>query len=90
MATMPSRSVKVSDRPNICNLRGAYFQSSFLLFAACECNKVGSISNDCDLVSGQCKCLSNFGGERCERCKHGYFQYPECKCKLGYLQEVSS
>lgn len=69
---------------------GAYFQSSFLLFAACECNKVGSISNDCDLVSGQCKCLSNFGGERCERCKHGYFQYPECKCKLGYLQEVSS
>lgn len=51
-------------------------------FLACQCNKIGSISNDCDVESGQCKCLSSFGGERCEHCKDGYYNYPKCQCKF--------
>lgn len=58
-----------------------------LFISACECNQVGSISNDCDLITGQCKCLSSFGGERCERCKHGYYNYPKCQCKYETLEK---
>ncbi|SPP85142.1 laminin subunit alpha [Drosophila guanche] len=45
---------------------------------ACECNQIGSITNDCNVTSGECKCLTNFGGDNCERCKHGYYNYPAC------------
>ncbi|XP_016990578.1 laminin subunit alpha-like [Drosophila rhopaloa] len=44
----------------------------------CKCNKIGSISNECNVTTGECKCLTNFGGDNCERCKHGYFNYPTC------------
>lgn len=51
------------------------------LFTACDCHNVGSASNVCDLNSGDCKCLSNFGGRTCNECKNGYHSFPTCSCK---------
>lgn len=51
---------------------------------ACECNQLGSLNNDCDLVSGQCLCNINFDGKQCDRCKDGYFDYPHCSCEYFF------
>jgi len=51
-------------------------------FSACDCNEQGSLSNVCDVESGQCSCKSNYGGRTCDLCGNGYYKYPECLCKL--------
>lgn len=61
----------------------------FSLRTACECEAPGSISEACDLESGQCQCDHNFGGRACERCEHGFFNYPTCTCKIKvYLKKI--
>lgn len=39
----------------------------------CECNKLGSSKRSCDLLTGTCYCLPGVTGERCDRCKSGYW-----------------
>lgn len=46
----------------------------------CECDSTGSLNDFCDLTSGQCSCNARFDGKHCDRCKDGYFNYPECTC----------
>lgn len=46
----------------------------------CECDSTGSLDDFCDLTSGQCSCNARFDGKHCDRCKDGYFNYPECTC----------
>lgn len=42
--------------------------------SACECDSSGSDSGGlCDEVSGQCRCKENVEGQRCDRCKPGFF-----------------
>lgn len=36
---------------------------------ACECDPIGSISKQCDGVTGQCECKPKFIGRTCDRCK---------------------
>ncbi|KAI3381409.1 hypothetical protein SNEBB_000855 [Seison nebaliae] len=33
----------------------------------------------CNHRNGQCDCRENIGGRRCDQCKAGYWNYPECK-----------
>jgi hypothetical protein len=49
---------------------------------ACDCSERGSLSNVCDVESGQCSCKSNYGGRTCDICGDGYYSHPECLCKL--------
>lgn len=44
----------------------------------CSCDGVGAISKRCDDVSGQCECNYKFDGLGCDRCKNGYFLFPDC------------
>ena len=39
----------------------------------CDCAHGGSFDNDCDILSGQCKCRPNFKGRRCEVPENSYY-----------------
>lgn len=39
---------------------------------ACNCNRFGSISSQCDLETGRCQCKEHYIGEKCDRCEDGY------------------
>jgi hypothetical protein len=39
----------------------------------CECDEFGSIGQSCDLVTGKCKCKSNFIGDKCSECAPNLF-----------------
>ncbi|XP_047201049.1 laminin subunit beta-4 isoform X2 [Girardinichthys multiradiatus] len=55
----------------------------------CDCNPAGSLSNGlCDASSGRCFCKENVAGQRCDRCKSGFFNLrlenpagcEDCRC----------
>ena len=39
----------------------------------CHCNKLGSISEECDLVTQECQCRRGVGGPKCDRCLPGFW-----------------
>ncbi len=39
----------------------------------CDCSLGGSLDNNCDVVTGQCKCKPNMGGRRCDMPLNGYY-----------------
>ncbi|XP_019328886.1 PREDICTED: laminin subunit alpha-1 [Aptenodytes forsteri] len=45
---------------------------------ACNCSNTGSTSLQCDVLTGQCQCKVEFGGQDCSRCALGYRDYPDC------------
>lgn len=57
----------------------------------CDCDTQGSNTTEiCDFFGGQCNCRENIIGRRCERCKTGYFGFPNCKkceCLTGNCDE---
>lgn len=45
-----------------------------LSMSACDCDPTGSRDGGmCDAFSGQCICKQNVEGQRCDRCKYGFF-----------------
>ena len=45
----------------------------FYLFssAACECNRDGADSMQCDHVTGRCTCIEGVTGDKCDQCARG-------------------
>ncbi|KAH8251255.1 hypothetical protein KR032_004153 [Drosophila birchii] len=52
----------------------------------CHCSPIGSLSSDCDKRTGQCACLANVTGRRCDKCRSGHWNLTEatgcrdCRC----------
>lgn len=46
----------------------------------CDCDIGGATDNNCDVVTGQCKCRPNVGGRRCDQVEDGFYTGP-----LDYL-----
>uniref|UniRef100_A0A3Q2TNH0 Laminin subunit beta-4-like n=1 Tax=Fundulus heteroclitus TaxID=8078 RepID=A0A3Q2TNH0_FUNHE len=55
----------------------------------CDCDPAGSLGGGlCDASSGRCLCKENVEGQRCDRCKHGFFNLradnptgcEDCRC----------
>ena len=44
---------------------------------ACDCDTFGSNGTSCN-ENGQCNCLQNFDGNKCNVCKPGSYMYPRC------------
>lgn len=58
------------------------------MFAACECDPSGSVSELCDQIRGQCACRSDVTGRRCDRCQMGFCSFPFCRaCECNGLSE---
>lgn len=49
---------------------------------ACECDPQGSLSSECDVRGGQCRCRPNISGRRCEKCAPGAYGFGPSGCKL--------
>uniref|UniRef100_F7ALI8 Usherin n=1 Tax=Xenopus tropicalis TaxID=8364 RepID=F7ALI8_XENTR len=60
---------------NIC-MSHKYNLSIFNLLGCqdCDCDPLGTlVGTQCDPISGQCKCLPNNQGRRCNQCKKGFY-----------------
>ncbi len=59
-------------------LVGAEF-SHFFRRQACACNLTGSLGENCDVDTGACECFDEFNGDKCDRCKFGFYAFPTCR-----------
>ena len=42
----------------------------------CECDPVGSTSEQCNVFDGQCDCKEGFGGRQCDKCEANHWGNP--------------
>lgn len=50
-------------------------------FLGCNCDGHGSNGVSCD-VDGVCRCWPNFDGEKCDKCREGFYNFPSCEGKI--------
>lgn len=43
--------------------------------ATCQCNIYGSYKGTCDPTTGQCSCKPGVGGQKCDRCEPGFWNF---------------
>ncbi|XP_041654649.1 agrin isoform X2 [Cheilinus undulatus] len=43
--------------------------------STCQCNIYGSYKGSCDPASGQCSCKPGVGGQKCDRCEPGFWNF---------------
>ena len=46
----------------------------------CACDPIGSVSPQCDQLSGQCKCKPGVGGMQCDACLPDHWQFTDAGC----------
>ena len=59
---------------------------------ACACNVHGSLSTFCGSSSGQCQCRRGFDGKKCDKCRVGFFGFPncqECNCHVSGMKPIA-
>ncbi|XP_058122412.1 laminin subunit alpha-1 [Anopheles ziemanni] len=49
---------------------------------ACECNREGSISDECDRYTGECHCRPGVTGKKCDRCELPKHIVQDYRCKI--------
>ena len=56
-----------------------YLKLMISFFAECMCSIDGSVSKACDDKTGICVCKESYTDNKCDRCKSGYYGYPNCE-----------
>lgn len=67
----------------------SHLMCMFISISACNCENTGSIGVSCD-NEGKCQCKENFDGNRCEKCKEGFYNYPICEGNISHDFDSSS
>uniref|UniRef100_A0A182WTH0 Uncharacterized protein n=1 Tax=Anopheles quadriannulatus TaxID=34691 RepID=A0A182WTH0_ANOQN len=49
---------------------------------ACECNREGSMSDECDHFTGECHCRPGITGRKCDRCEQPKHIVQDYRCKI--------
>lgn len=62
---MPSLAAEVKS-----DIHVAVFSSG-----TCQCNVYGSYKGTCDPATGQCSCKPGVGGQKCDRCEPGFWNF---------------
>ncbi|KAI4871644.1 hypothetical protein NFI96_018573, partial [Prochilodus magdalenae] len=47
----------------------------------CQCDPQGSVSSECDVRGGQCRCKPNVIGRHCDKCAPGHYGFGPSGCK---------
>ncbi|ESO89633.1 hypothetical protein LOTGIDRAFT_164938 [Lottia gigantea] len=48
---------------------------------SCDCDKDGSMSMECEVYSGTCRCKPGVGGRKCDECLPGFYDLSNTGCK---------
>lgn len=58
-------------------LRSLIYDIHVTLFSSgtCQCNVYGSYKGTCDPATGQCSCKPGVGGQKCDRCEPGFWNF---------------
>lgn len=56
----------------------------------CNCDPIGSKSDDCNPFTGSCECHEGFGGTRCNECQTNYWGDPNIKCQPCDCNDIGS
>ena len=60
---------------------------SSVLCTACDCHVNGSVSSECEDVTGRCECVEGVRGDKCDVCRDGYHLIDEgCIGELFHCQ----
>ena len=51
---------------------------TFCFIVVCNCT-TGAIKNSCSQMNGNCQCRAGYTGQKCDQCRSGFFNYPECQ-----------
>ncbi|KAK7100839.1 laminin subunit alpha-like isoform X2 [Littorina saxatilis] len=59
----------------------AYGYDALIGCQECKCNPRGADSNNlnCDQTTGECNCMPNVGGRKCDTCLPGHHSFPYCR-----------
>lgn len=60
---------------------GFYRREGELQCSDCECNPIGSLSNQCN-ANGQCSCKPGVRGDKCDHCEDYHYELSEDGCKM--------
>ena len=63
----------------VCIFHSLSLKLWFYLLIECGCNPDGSDGDQTCDASGQCKCSGVVIGKKCDLCKPGFYDFPECK-----------
>ena len=66
-----------------------YFTNETYIFLSgkchpCECYPYGSLSQQCDVETGACRCRSGVSGVKCDKCSHGFAELTSKGCNVIY------
>ena len=91
----PNYDLKISQASPFCRQALYSLSATFNERAvSCQCDQRGSTdpSGLCDPYGGQCSCRPHVIGRRCDRCRTGYWGFPNCRpctCPTKICNEIT-